>query len=165
MDIDDYNAEVDARGNNANTVVSIQQPSAASNAADGAAVVETGAAHTVPYIFTPGERSGSRLLYATSEKQLYRRQAIRNTYDRYICISTRTGCKVALKLVKPGMLAERTDQTTKHNHGLMEDKFHMDRFEDNLKKAVKESCGLTETNNLYSEHLAKYVNLKSNLIV
>lgn len=101
---------------------------------------------TLRYIFTPGARLGSKLLYTLDEKQLYCREKIHETFDRYVCKIPQ--CRSAINVSKPDLKARRGNSTP-HRHPNQEDTYLKNRFEANMKTACVESNGLVDPNAIY----------------
>lgn len=66
----------------------------------------------LPFEYTPGARMGSRLLYTTNEKQLYRLKNEFPNYKRYVCNVRQ--CHATLVLRENEL--RRAPQFKEHNH-------------------------------------------------
>lgn len=109
---------------------------------------------SIRYIFTPGRRVNSRMLYTVDEEQLYRRQKIHDTFDRFVCSYPR--CRSVLNISKPGLAARRGNNAT-HDHPSQKDTFLKNRFMAQLKTDCASTDGLVDTNALYVAHAEKLV--------
>lgn len=91
----------------------------------------------LPYVFSPGARKDSRLLYSTSEKQLYRKQNTYETYFRYRC--NKAKCKASLKMTITDNLLRRHTTFIKHNHDSVEATYKLLLFNHQIKMNVMQS--------------------------
>lgn len=103
------------------------------------------------YEFAPGARYGSVLIYTLDEKQMYRRQNVCANYDRYTCNTRGTGCKVVLRLSKPGNVARKSGKQRVHNHVQVENTCTKNRFSEAVKAACMASKGRVNVQSLYDQ--------------
>lgn len=105
----------------------------------------------IPFVFTPGARVNSELVYTTTDKHLYRLKSIMINYKRYVCVIKE--CHASLKLV--GDVLEKPVNFKDHNHASAEETQAKNVFLNDLKKAVAVSD--VPVSQVFTQHLIRYL--------
>lgn len=93
------------------------------------------------YIFTPGKRIDSRLLYTTADRQLFNYRSSEKNGLRYVCHLEERGCRARLNLDGETL----TYLNSTHNHGHQETQMKTYKLEHDIKVRVRNENGRPKT--------------------
>lgn len=82
---------------------------------------------------TAGKKSGSKLLYSTSDKQLFKKKSEKKSITYFDCYKKDFGCKARVKLEKSKELCSYVCGSSHHTHGDQESVYEQFKLDDKMK--------------------------------